>query len=203
MEPATGPRVGALCEQAGEALANRAARYGVADVLARVVAAASAGEVTEADLDLLDNAFAEHGIDNLTRAYRSFEPWPEHGTWSSRHGYARQAHVRARRPTDSRHAISPGSHSARPGSTCERLPHRARQEPGRTLGSRTRAARCGVRGRRGGGCHARPLAPASLRTAANPGHGCVRRDRPWRGPQRGSFSPPLWWASPRRQWAVS
>ena len=76
MAPTTGPRVGALCEQAGQALAERAARYGVADVLARVVAAASRGEVPEADLDLLDSAFAEHGIDNLTRAYRSFEPWP-------------------------------------------------------------------------------------------------------------------------------
>lgn len=76
MEPTTGPRVGALCEQAGQALAERAARYGVADVLARVVTAASEGEVPEADLDLLDSAFAEHGIDNLTRAYRSFEPWP-------------------------------------------------------------------------------------------------------------------------------
>jgi hypothetical protein len=76
MAPTTGPRVGALCEQAGEALAERAARYGVADVLARVVAAASRGEVPEADLDLLDSAFAEHGIDNLTRAHRGFEPWP-------------------------------------------------------------------------------------------------------------------------------
>ncbi|MDO0909363.1 hypothetical protein QQM39_00310 [Streptomyces sp. DT2A-34] len=76
MAPATGPRVGALCEQAGEALAERAARYGVAEVLARVVAAASLGEVPEADLDLLDSAFAEHGIDNLTRAYRGFARWP-------------------------------------------------------------------------------------------------------------------------------
>ncbi|MEV4020793.1 hypothetical protein AB0J35_60990 [Nonomuraea angiospora] len=76
MAPTTGPRVGVLCEQAGEALTERAARYGVADVLARVVAAASRGEVPEADLDVLDSAFAKHGIDNLTRAHRSFEPWP-------------------------------------------------------------------------------------------------------------------------------
>ncbi|RSM44606.1 hypothetical protein DMA12_15665 [Amycolatopsis balhimycina DSM 5908] len=76
MAPTTGPRVGILCEQAGEALADRAARYGVADVLARVVAAASRGEVAEADLDLLDSAFARHGIDHLTRGHRSFEPWP-------------------------------------------------------------------------------------------------------------------------------
>jgi hypothetical protein len=76
MAPTTGPRVGVLCEQAGQALAERAARYGVAEVLARVVAAASQGDVSEADLDLLDSAFAEHGIDNLTRANRSFEPWP-------------------------------------------------------------------------------------------------------------------------------
>ncbi|NUT50723.1 MAG: hypothetical protein HOV94_25955 [Saccharothrix sp.] len=76
MAPATGPRVGALCTQAGEALAERAARYGVADVLARIVAAASLGEVSEADLDLLDSAFARHGIDNLTRPNRNFAPWP-------------------------------------------------------------------------------------------------------------------------------
>jgi hypothetical protein len=76
MSPATGPRVGTLCEQAGEALSERAARYGVADVLARVVEAASRGTVSEADLDLLDSAFAEHGIDNLTRGYRDFARWP-------------------------------------------------------------------------------------------------------------------------------
>ncbi|KUN90528.1 hypothetical protein [Streptomyces caeruleatus] len=76
MAPATGPRVGALCKQAGEALAERAARYGVADVLARVVAAASLGEVPEADLDLLDSAFAAHGIDSLTRPNRDYAPWP-------------------------------------------------------------------------------------------------------------------------------
>ncbi|MCT2587920.1 hypothetical protein [Actinophytocola gossypii] len=76
MASTTGPRVEVLCQQAGEALAERAARYGVADVLARVVAAASRGNVPAADLDLLDSAFAEHGIDHLTRAYRSFQPWP-------------------------------------------------------------------------------------------------------------------------------
>ncbi|MGW4064629.1 hypothetical protein ACWEGE_40515 [Amycolatopsis sp. NPDC004747] len=75
MAPTTGPRVGILCEQAGEALAERAARYGVADVLARVVAGASRGEVAEPDLDRLDSAFAQHGIDHLTRDSRSFEPW--------------------------------------------------------------------------------------------------------------------------------
>jgi hypothetical protein len=73
----TGPRVEILCGQADdEALTQRAARYGVADVLARVVADAAAGEVSEADLDALDNAFALHGIDNLTRASRTFQPWP-------------------------------------------------------------------------------------------------------------------------------
>ncbi|MEU4344588.1 hypothetical protein AB0H00_25545 [Nocardia sp. NPDC023852] len=75
MAPTTGPRVEVLCEQAGEALTERASRYGVADVLARIVAAAEQGDVSEADLDLLDNAFARHGIDNLTRAHRGFEPW--------------------------------------------------------------------------------------------------------------------------------
>lgn len=57
-------------------MAERAARFGVAEVLARVVAAASSGEVSEADLDLLDSAFAKHGIDNLTRAHRGFSQWP-------------------------------------------------------------------------------------------------------------------------------
>ena len=76
MASTTGPRVAVLCEQAGEALEERAERYGVADVLARIVASASRDEVSEADLDLLDGAFAKHGIDNLTRANRSFEPWP-------------------------------------------------------------------------------------------------------------------------------
>ncbi|MFQ6395925.1 hypothetical protein ACLMAJ_20955 [Nocardia sp. KC 131] len=75
MASTTGPRVEVLCEQAGAALAERASRYGVADVLARIVAAAERGEVSEADLDLLDSAFARHGIDNLTRAHRGFEPW--------------------------------------------------------------------------------------------------------------------------------
>ncbi|MEV6655675.1 hypothetical protein [Nocardia fluminea] len=75
MAPTTGPRVEVLCEQAGAALAERASRYGVADVLARIVTAAEQGEVSEADLDLLDSAFAQHGIDNLTRAHRGFEPW--------------------------------------------------------------------------------------------------------------------------------
>ncbi|MET9634583.1 hypothetical protein ABZX92_44740 [Lentzea sp. NPDC006480] len=68
-------RVEALCEQSGEALAERAARYGVADVLARVTAGAAGGEVSEVDLDLLDDAFARNGIDNLTRRPRGFEPW--------------------------------------------------------------------------------------------------------------------------------
>lgn len=76
MAPQTGSRVELLCTQAGEALAERATRYGVGDVLARVVAAAERGEVSEVDLDLLDSAFARHGIANLTRAHRGFEPWP-------------------------------------------------------------------------------------------------------------------------------
>ncbi|MFE5480304.1 hypothetical protein ACFQ9R_31695 [Nocardia sp. NPDC056541] len=75
MTSPSGPRVEVLCEQAGAALAERASRYGVADVLARIVTAAQQGEVSEADLDLLDSAFAQHGIDNLTRAHRGFEPW--------------------------------------------------------------------------------------------------------------------------------
>ena len=76
MAPKTGPRVELLCTQAGDELAEHAARYGVADVLARIVAAAGRGEVSEADLDLLDGAFARHGIPGLTRAHRGFEPWP-------------------------------------------------------------------------------------------------------------------------------
>lgn len=75
MAPMTGPRVEILCEQAGASLTERASRYGVADVLDRVVAAVGRGEVPEVDLDLLDNAFARHGIDNLTRAHRGFQPW--------------------------------------------------------------------------------------------------------------------------------
>ncbi|MEU7632982.1 hypothetical protein AB0C34_23890 [Nocardia sp. NPDC049220] len=75
MSPTTGPRVEVLCSQAGEALVERASRYGVADVLTRIVAAVERGEVSEADLDLLDSAFAQHGIDNLTRTHRGFEPW--------------------------------------------------------------------------------------------------------------------------------
>ncbi|HWD04824.1 MAG TPA: hypothetical protein VG674_20480 [Amycolatopsis sp.] len=76
MAPSTGPRVSVLCEQAGDALAERAARYGVTDVLTRVVEAASRGEVAESDLDALDAAFAAHGIDHLTQGHRGFEPWP-------------------------------------------------------------------------------------------------------------------------------
>ncbi|MDX8141654.1 hypothetical protein SK854_05995 [Lentzea sp. BCCO 10_0061] len=75
MASQTGSRVELLCTQAGEALTERAGRYGVADVLARIVAAAKRGEVSEADLDHLDGTFARHGIDGLTRAHRGFEPW--------------------------------------------------------------------------------------------------------------------------------
>jgi hypothetical protein len=49
---------------------------GYAQVSFALVELAGGGEVSEADLDLLDSAFARNGIDNLTRAHRAFEPWP-------------------------------------------------------------------------------------------------------------------------------
>lgn len=77
MGPGTRRRLEVLCSQAGDgALADRAARYGVADVLARITAGAAGGAVSDADLDLLDNAFARKGIDNLTSGSRAFQPWP-------------------------------------------------------------------------------------------------------------------------------
>ncbi|MEV3987577.1 hypothetical protein AB0J57_01575 [Streptomyces sp. NPDC049837] len=79
-------RLEMLCGQAaGGELAERAARYGVADALDRIVGAVRAGRAAdggalEADLDLLEDAFARHGIDGLTTGARSFEPWQGGGS---------------------------------------------------------------------------------------------------------------------------
>ncbi|MFG2055335.1 hypothetical protein ACGFI9_15050 [Micromonospora sp. NPDC048930] len=72
-------RVGRLCGQAaGGQLREYAERYGVAEVLDRIAAAVAQGRLDrplEEDLDLLDAAFARHGIDGLTTGVRGFEPW--------------------------------------------------------------------------------------------------------------------------------
>ncbi|MEV0427030.1 hypothetical protein [Micromonospora sp. NPDC050495] len=72
-------RIGRLCSQAtGEQLRTHAERYGVAEVLDRIVAAVGAGRWDQqlaADLDTLDAAFARHGVDGLTTGVRGFEPW--------------------------------------------------------------------------------------------------------------------------------
>lgn len=72
-------RVGRLCGQAvGEQLRTHAQRYGVDDVLDRIVAAVGEGRSDQRlaeDLDRLDAAFARHGVDGLTTGVRGFEPW--------------------------------------------------------------------------------------------------------------------------------
>lgn len=72
-------RLGRLCAQAdGGALFERAARYGVADTVERLTSAVRAGEADSglaADLDVVDEAFAKHGIDGLTSGPRGYEPW--------------------------------------------------------------------------------------------------------------------------------
>ncbi|MET9734395.1 hypothetical protein ABZZ79_28300 [Streptomyces sp. NPDC006458] len=70
-------RLARLCPQSGgDALRERAERYGVGDALERVRAAARSGErgrSLAADLDALDEAFARNGIDGLTIGVRVFE----------------------------------------------------------------------------------------------------------------------------------
>ncbi|PWR14198.1 hypothetical protein DKT69_17500 [Micromonospora sicca] len=72
-------RIGRLCGQAsGGQLREHAERYGVLDVLDRIADAIDRGRVDrrlEEDLDLLDGAFARHGIDGLTTGVRGFESW--------------------------------------------------------------------------------------------------------------------------------
>ncbi|WP_200210197.1 hypothetical protein [Micromonospora coerulea] len=72
-------RIGRLCSQAaGGQLREHAERYGVAEVLDRIVDAVAQGRRDRPlaeDLDLLDAAFARHGIDGLTTGVRGFEPW--------------------------------------------------------------------------------------------------------------------------------
>ncbi|WP_345629806.1 hypothetical protein [Rugosimonospora acidiphila] len=72
-------RVGRLCGQAtGGQLREYAERFGVLDILDRIVDAVDHGRVDqqlEKDLDVLDSAFARHGIDGLTTGSRSYETW--------------------------------------------------------------------------------------------------------------------------------
>jgi hypothetical protein len=61
---------------------QRAARYGAADTLARIITAVRTGidpALLEPDLDALDEAFARHGVDNLTGTVRAYRPLPGDG----------------------------------------------------------------------------------------------------------------------------
>ncbi len=61
---------------------QRAVRYGVAAPLSRIITAVQTGTDPaglEADLDALDEAFARHGIDNLTGTVRAYRPLPRTG----------------------------------------------------------------------------------------------------------------------------
>lgn len=61
---------------------ERAGRYGVAASLARIITAVQTGTdptLLEPDLDALDEAFARHGIDNLTGTVRAYRPLPGAG----------------------------------------------------------------------------------------------------------------------------
>lgn len=75
-------RLERLCVQlAGGELVNRAERYGVAEPLERVLAALRLGsdpEEVRRDLDKVD-AFALHGIDQLTTGSRAYLPLPGTG----------------------------------------------------------------------------------------------------------------------------
>ncbi|MFE1442609.1 hypothetical protein [Streptomyces sp. NPDC058739] len=70
-------RLARLCPQSdGDALRDRAERYGVGEALERVRAAIRSGDrgaSLTADLDALDEAFARHGIDGLTIGARVFQ----------------------------------------------------------------------------------------------------------------------------------
>lgn len=73
-------RIEQLCTQlALEDFEERAARYGAADPLARIITAVRTGAdpaMLESDLDALDEAFARHGIDNVTSTPRAYRPLP-------------------------------------------------------------------------------------------------------------------------------
>jgi hypothetical protein len=65
-----------------DAFTERAARYGAADPLARLITAVRTGAdpaLLKPDLDALDEAFARHGVDNLTRTVRAYRPLPGTG----------------------------------------------------------------------------------------------------------------------------
>ncbi|MFI9150095.1 hypothetical protein [Streptomyces sp. NPDC053367] len=74
---AIGERLARLCPQTdGDALRERAVRYGVGDELERLRDAVSSGErgpSVTADLDALDDAFARQGIDGLTNGARDYD----------------------------------------------------------------------------------------------------------------------------------
>jgi hypothetical protein len=79
-------RIERLCAHLGhgnlEDFEHRAARYGAAAPLARIITAVQTGidpALLEPDLDALDEAFARHGIDNLTRTVRAYRPLPGTG----------------------------------------------------------------------------------------------------------------------------
>lgn len=79
-------RIERLCEVLAlgklEAFEQRAARYGAAAPLARIITAVQTGAdpaLLVPDLDALDEAFARHGIDNLTGTARAYRPLPGAG----------------------------------------------------------------------------------------------------------------------------
>lgn len=76
-------RIEQLCTQlALEDFEERAALYGAADPLARIITAVRTGTdpaLLEPDLDALDEAFARHGIDNVTSTSRAYRPLPGAG----------------------------------------------------------------------------------------------------------------------------
>lgn len=80
-----GRRIERLCAHPAlrsfEDFAQRAARYGVATSLARIITAVRTGTdptLLTPDLDALDEAFARHGID-LTGTVRAYRPLPGTG----------------------------------------------------------------------------------------------------------------------------
>lgn len=79
-------RIGRLCAHPAlrdvEDFAQRAACYGAARSLARIITAVRTGADPaglEPDLDALDEAFARHGIDSLTGTVRAYHPLPGMG----------------------------------------------------------------------------------------------------------------------------
>lgn len=79
-------RIARLCAHPAlrnfEDFAQRAARYGAGPSLTRIIAAMRTGTdptLLTPDLDVLDDAFARHGIDNLTGTVRAYRPLPGAG----------------------------------------------------------------------------------------------------------------------------